>query len=155
MNKIFANATVGRKNIAFGIILFLVLGVVAGIPLTIDLFGGSMLGDQYQAWKVMHGYGVFLSFINFFFGLCIDRLNLTRQQKEIASWSFLLAGTAGGFGRMILELLSALDTLGRAASLLESAFFVLGTVVVVRGLLRSPQGQIAEGHVKPGYQTAK
>jgi len=155
MNKIFADASVGRKNIVFGIILFLVLGGAAGIPLTIDIFGGSLLGDQYQAWKVIHGYGVFLSFINFFFGLCIDRLQMTRQQKEIASWSFLLAGTAGGYGRMILELLSALDVMGRGASLLESIFFALGTYVFVRGQLRPLRAQTPEGNVKPGYQMAK
>ena len=43
MNKIFAGVDVGKKNIIFGIALFLILGVVVGIPLTIGLFGGSML----------------------------------------------------------------------------------------------------------------
>jgi hypothetical protein len=48
MDKIFADADVGRKNIVFGIALFLVLGVVVGIPLTIDFFGGSILtADQW------------------------------------------------------------------------------------------------------------
>ena len=74
MDRIFTNAEVGRKNIGFGIALFLFLGMVVGIPLTIDFFGGSILtGDQYQTWKVVHGYGVFLAFINYFLGLCIDR----------------------------------------------------------------------------------
>jgi len=135
MNKIFSTTDVGRKNITFGILLFLILGVAAGIPLTIDMFGGSLLGGQYQTWKVIHAYGVFLSFINFFFGLCIDRLQMPRQQKQIASWAFLLAGTFGGYGRMLLLLLSALDVLGRGASLFESIFFVLGTYVFVRGQL--------------------
>ena len=53
MNKIFAGVDVGRKNIVFGVVLFLVLGVVVGVPLTVDLFGGSMLTEsQYQTWKV-------------------------------------------------------------------------------------------------------
>jgi hypothetical protein len=40
---------VGRKNIVLGIVLFLVLGVVVGVPLTIDFFGGTLLTpDQYQ-----------------------------------------------------------------------------------------------------------
>ena len=69
---------------------------MVGIPLTIDFLGGSLLtSDQYLAWKVVHAYGVFLAFINYFFGMCIDRLNLTRGQKEISSWSFLLAGFIG------------------------------------------------------------
>lgn len=156
MNKIFGGADVGRKNIVFGIALFLILGVVIGIPLTIDLFGGSMLDSgQYQVWKVVHGYGVFLSFINYFFGLCIDRLRLPRQQKEIASWSFLLAGAVGGFGRMILVFLSALSTLGIYASLIESACFVLGTFVFVRGQLMPQDDQVSEPASKIRYQTAK
>jgi hypothetical protein len=80
MNKIFAGVDVGKKNIVFGMVLFLVLGVVIGVPLTVDLFGGSMLTEsQYQTWKVLHAYGVFLAFINFFFGYCVDRQNLTRR----------------------------------------------------------------------------
>lgn len=138
MNKIFADAKVGRKNIVFGIALFLIMGVLVGIPLTIDMFGGSLLtSDQYQAWKVVHGYSVFLSFINFFFGLCIDRLSLTERQKEIASWSFLLAGVVGGLGRMTLVLLSALGAYGRVASLFESAFFAVGTLIFISGQMKA------------------
>ena len=86
MNRIFADTEVGRKNVGFGIALFLILGVMIGIPLTVDLMGGSLLtAAQYQAWKVLHGYGIFLAFVNFFFGYSIDRFNLTRRQKEIAN----------------------------------------------------------------------
>ena len=106
MNNFFAGVDVGRKNIVFGVVLFLVLGVVVGVPLTVDLFGGSMLTEsQYQTWKVLHAYGVFTAFVNFFFGFCIDRQNLTIRQKEIASWSFLVAGLVGGIGRPVLFLL--------------------------------------------------
>ena len=136
MNKIFANTVVGKKNISFGIGLFLILGILVGVPLTIDLFGGSMLSqEQYQTWKVVHGYGIFLAFINYFFGLCIDRLSLTRTQKEISSWSFLLAGVIGGLIRMILVLTSSLNEYGIYASLGESACFILGTLIFVRGQL--------------------
>jgi len=52
--------------------LFLVLGVVLGFP-DRDLFGGSMLTEsQYQTWKVLHAYGVFTAFVNFFFGFLVD-----------------------------------------------------------------------------------
>jgi hypothetical protein len=145
MNRIFADAEVGRKNIGFGVALFLILGVVVGIPLTIDLFGGSLLtSDQYLAWKVVHGYGVFLAFINYFFGMCIDRLNLTRTQKEISSWSFLMAGVLGGVGRMVLALLSAPRAFGLLVSLGETALFVLGTLVFVRGQLKERPGHPPE-----------
>jgi hypothetical protein len=93
MNNIFADVDVGRKNIVFGVVLFLVLGVMVGIPLTVNLFGGSMLTEsQYQTWKVLHAYGVFTAFVNFFFGFLVDRMSLGRRQLEIASWSFLLLG---------------------------------------------------------------
>jgi hypothetical protein len=107
-----------------------------GVPLTIDLFGGSLMShSQYQILKVVHGYGVFLAFINYFFGLCIDRLNLTRGQMEVSSWSFLLAGIIGGLVRMTLVLMSSLDEFGIYASLGESACFILGTLIFVRGQL--------------------
>jgi hypothetical protein len=142
MNRIYAGAEVGRKNIWFGVALFLVLGVVVGIPLTINMFGGSLLtSDQYQAWKVVHGYAVFLAFINYFFGLCIDRLNMTKRQKEISSWSFLVAGFIGGFGRMILLLLSSPKEFFLVVSLVETALFVLGTFIFVLGQMKVRPGQ--------------
>jgi len=133
MNRIFADVVVGRKNIVAGIVLFLILGVVVGIPLTVDFLGGSLLTSaQYQSWKVIHGYSVFLAFINFFLGLAIDRFRMPVGQKEIVSWSFLVAGVVGGMGRMILVLLSSLDEFGRYASLIETVLFVLGTIVIAR-----------------------
>jgi hypothetical protein len=156
MNRIFANAQVGRKNITFGVTLFLILGVVVGVPLTIDFFGGSLLSrDQYQTWKVVHGYGVFLAFVNYFFGLSIDRLNLTWGQKETASWSFLLAGLAGGVVRMSLVLLAALDEWGIYVSLAETALFVLGTLIYVRGQLRARPEELPERAAQAGYSPAK
>jgi hypothetical protein len=156
MKAIFTNVDVGRKNIGFGLALFLTLGVVAGIPLTIDLFGGSILSaDQYQTWKVAHGYGVFLSFINYFFGLLVDRLELTRQQKEISSWSFLIAGLIGGATRMILVLFSALDEFGIYASLGESICFALGTLLFVRGQMKEKAGSLPEHPAQARYSRAR
>ncbi len=132
MNKIFADAIIGRKNIVAGILLFLIMGVIVGIPLTMDFMGGSLLtGDQYQSWKVVHGYSVFLAFINLFLGLGIDRFNMSVGQKQIVSWSFLVAGLVGGLGRMTLVLLSSLEQFGRVASLIETLLFVLGTLYLV------------------------
>ena len=137
MNTIFADIAVGRKNIVFGITLFVILGVIVGIPLTINFFGGSVLTPaQYQTWKVVHGYGVFLSFINYFFGLLIDRLDLTRRQKETSSWSMLIAGLIGGGARMALVLLSALGDYGIYASLGEVIFISLGTILFLHGQIR-------------------
>ena len=146
MNAIFANADVGRKNIWFGIGLFLVLGVVVGTPLTVDMFGGSLLtAEQYQSWKVIHGYSVFLAFINYFLGTAIDHFRMPRGQKEVISWSFLAAGLVGGAGRMTLVLLSSLAQFGRVASLLETVLFVLGTFVMLRGLLREGAADPVQG----------
>jgi hypothetical protein len=143
MNRIFAGVDVGRKNIVFGMVLFLVLGVVVGTPLTVDLFGGSMLTEsQYQTWKVLHAYGVFLAFVNFFFGYLIDRLSISEQQKEIASWSFVVAGLVGGIGRPVLFLLSSPGGIASyAVSLVETVGFVLGTLVFVRGQMKESSAQ--------------
>jgi membrane protease YdiL (CAAX protease family) len=144
MNRIFAGVDVGRKNIGFGIVLFLILGVVVGIPLTVDLFGGSMLTEsQYQTWKVLHAYGVFTAFVNFFFGYCIDRLSINKQQKEIASWSFLVAGLVGGIGRPVLFLLSSFGGIGSyTISLIETVGFVVGTFIFVRGQIKEHPAQL-------------
>jgi len=142
---------VGRKNIVFGIALFLALGVVVGIPLTVDLLGGSMLTEtQYETWKVVHGYSVFLATLNGLFGLAIDRLDLSRRQKELASWLFLVAALFGGVGRSILVLLDALDELGLVASLGEVAFITLGVAIFLVGEMRlgnrRPEALAAEAH---------
>jgi hypothetical protein len=138
MTSFYGTAELGKKNIVLGVLLFAVMGFLMGIPLTVDFFGGSMLTtEQYVVWKVVHGYGVFLSFINFFYGFVIDRVNLTRQQKKVSSWCFVLAGVVGGFGRMCLALLGALDQFGVWASLGEVALFVVGTAVFIYGQLRT------------------
>ena len=129
MKKIFAGVDVGKKNIIFGAVLFIFLGVAVGIPLTVDMLGGSTLTEsQYQTWKVLHAYGVFTAFVNFFFGFLVDRMSLGRRQLEIASWSFLIAGIVGGIGRPIMFLLSASGLTGRyVIDLIETGGFVLGT----------------------------
>ena len=139
MNTIFANVDVGRKNIVFGVVLFLILGVAIGLPLTVDLFGGSLLTEaQYQAWKVLHGYGVFLAFVNFFFGYLVDRMTLSRRLLEIASWAFVLAGFIGGIGRPVLFLLSAPPIFaGYVVSLLETLGFVIGTFLFLRSQMQA------------------
>lgn len=137
MNGIFSDADVGRKNIGFGLALFLILGVGVGIPLTVNFFGGSMLTSvQYQAWKVIHGYGVFLAFVNFFFGYSIDRVKLIQRQKQISSWSFVMAGLFGGIGRSVVFPLPVLGGFGNYINLVETAGFVIGTFVFVRGQIK-------------------
>jgi hypothetical protein len=153
MNRLFADSDVGRKNVGFGVGLFVILGVVVGIPLTADFLGGSWLtSEQYQTWKVVHAYGVFLSFVNFFFGLAIDRLSLTKQQKEITSWCFLLAGVAGGLVRMALLLASALDDFAIYVSLTETVLFVAGTFILVRGQVMDKR-QVASDEAIPALQS--
>ena len=138
MTKLFAGVDVGRKNIVAGVALFLVLGFMVGVPLTVDLFGGSLLtGGQYQTWKVLHAYGVFTAFVNFFFGFLVDRMSQGRRHLEIASWSFLIAGLIGGLGRPALLLLSVQGPLASyAISLIETVGFVAGTFLFVGGRLK-------------------
>jgi hypothetical protein len=146
MNKLFAGTQIGKKNISVGLVLFLVYGVVIGIPLTFDMLGGSLMSaDQYEAWKVIHAYGVFLAFVNFFFGYCIDRLNTSHRMQEIASWALLVAGLVGVVGRSILLVLSATGgAWSYAASMIETLGFVIATLIFVRGLLAEKPAAIAE-----------
>jgi hypothetical protein len=142
MNNFFAGVDVGRKNIVFGVVLFLVLGVMVGVPLTVNLFGGSMLtASQYQTWTVLHAYGVFTAFVNFFFGFLVDRMGLGRRQLEIASWSFLIAGLVGGIGRPVLFLLSVPGSIGiYTIDLIETVGFIVGTYLIVRSRMQAPAG---------------
>jgi hypothetical protein len=97
--------------------------------------------SQYQTWKVLHAYGVFTAFVNFFFGYCIDRQNLTIRQKEIASWSFLVAGLAGGIGRPVLFLLSVPGSIGSyTIDLIETVGFVVGTYLFVHSRMQKRAG---------------
>lgn len=137
MNNIIKDTHIGKKNIYFGAGLFLLLGLVIGIPLTLNFFGISVMSDdQYNIWKVVHGYGIFLGFINYFFGLMIDKLTLTKQQKEISSWSLILAGIFGGLIRGTLVLRSSFTNYGLFASLGEVVFITIGTVIFLFGQTR-------------------
>ena len=59
------------------------------------------------------------------------------MREALWSWCFVLAGVVGGFGRMTLALLGALDQFGVFASLGEVVFFVVGTAVFVFGQMRT------------------
>jgi hypothetical protein len=97
--------------------------------------------SQYQTWKVLHAYGVFTAFVNFFFGFLVDRMSLGRRQLEIASWSFLVAGLVGGIGRPVLFLLSVPGSIGSyAISLIETVGFVVGTFIFVRNRMQERTG---------------
>lgn len=137
MKRMFDGIRIGRKNIYLGMGLFILLGILIGIPLTLNFFGIRVMSDeQYALWKVVHGYGIFLGFINYFFGLLIDTSALTSQQKEIASWSFLLAGVFGGLIRSVLVLFSGLETYGLLTSLGEVVFITIGTLLFLLGQTR-------------------
>lgn len=137
MKHMFDGIRIGRKNIYLGMGLFILLGVLIGIPLTLNFFGIRVMSDeQYALWKVVHGYGIFLGFINYFFGLLIDTSALTSQQKEIASWSFILAGVFGGLIRSVLVLFSGLETYGLLTSLGEVVFITIGTLLFLLGQTR-------------------
>lgn len=137
MKHMFDGIRIGRKNIYLGMGLFILLGILIGIPLTLNFFGIRVMSDeQYALWKVVHGYGIFLGFINYFFGLLIDTSALTSQQKEIASWSFILAGVFGGLIRSVLVLFSGLETYGLLTSLGEVVFITIGTLLFLLGQTR-------------------
>ena len=70
---------------------------------------------------------------------------LTRRQKEIASWSFVIAGLVGGIGRSGLFLFSISGGFGSyAISLIETVGFVLGTFIFVRGQTKEHPAQRPE-----------
>ena len=134
MNTLLVDAQVGKKNIIFGALLFLIFALLIGIPLTLNFFGIPVLStEQYQLWKVIHGYGIFLGVINFLLGLKVDQLSISGRQKEVLSWSFLIAGLFGAAVRGTLALLAVYENWHLLASLGETVFFTVGLVILIYG----------------------
>lgn len=143
METLRSEMQVGRKNILFGIFLFLLFAVGMGMPLTVNLFGGTVLSaEQYELWKVVHAYGLFLGVINVFLGTSINNLRLSSGQKELLSWSFIIAALFGAIGRMALVLMAAYETWHLLPSLGEAVFFSLGLVLFFYGWSRA--GDVVE-----------
>ena len=137
MNILRLETHIGTKNILFGVFLFLLFAFVIGVPLTLNFFSASVLSaEQYQLWKVVHGYGIFLGVINCLLGAIVDRLHLSAGQKEALSWSFIIAGLFGAVVRMALVLLAIYDDWHLMASLGEVTFFVIGLAILVYGWTR-------------------
>lgn len=137
MNTLLSVAPVGKRNIIFGAFLFLLFAFVIGVPLTLDFFGLSVMSsEQYELWKVVHAYGIFLGVINYLLGVTVDKLSISDRQKEIVSWSFVVAGLFGAIGRMILVLVEAYDDWHLLASLGEVVFFSVGLAVCIYGWTR-------------------
>lgn len=137
MNNLLQDTQIGKRNIIFGVLLFLLFALVIGIPLTLNFFGVRVLSDeQYEIWKVVHGYGIFLAVINCFLGTVVDGLRLSHGQKDLLSWSFIIAGVFGALGRMALVLLGLLEDWHLLASLGEVVFFVVGLALFVYGWTR-------------------
>jgi hypothetical protein len=134
MNKLFVDTQIGKKNIIFGGLLFLLFAVVIGIPLTLTFFGIPVLSaEQYQLWKVVHGYAIFLAVINYLLGTSVDKLDISGRQKEVLSWSFITAGLFGAVVRMSLILLAAYEDWHLFASLGEVVFFSVGLAIFIYG----------------------
>ena len=137
MNAFFSVAQVGKKNMIFGSFLFLLFAFVIGVPLTLDFLGLSVMSsEQYELWKVVHAYGIFLGVVNYLIGTSVDKLSISARQKEVLSWSFVVAGLFGAIGRMILVLVSAYDDWHLLASLGEVVFFSVGMAVYIYGWAR-------------------
>jgi len=96
-----------------------------------------MSTETFQTWKVIHGYGIFLGFINYFMGLKQDELSLSKQQKEISGWFFILAGVFGGFIRMTLAMFNILSEFGLYASLGDAVFITIGTFIFIIGQIKA------------------
>jgi hypothetical protein len=137
MNTFFSVTPVGRKNIIFGAFLFLLFAFVVGVPLTLDFFGLSVMSsERYELWKVVHAYGIFLGVVNFLLGTSVDKLSISDRQKEVVSWSFVVAGLFGAVGRMILVLVRAYEDWHLLASLGEVVFFSVGLAICIYGWIR-------------------
>lgn len=137
MDNLFLDTQIGKKNIIFGALLFLLFALVIGVPLTLNFFGIPVLSaEQYQLWKVVHGYGIFLGMINYLLGITVDKLSISGPQKQVLSWSFIMAGLFGAFVRMTLLLLAAYEDWHLFASLGEVVFFSVGLAIFVYGWTR-------------------
>lgn len=137
MNNLFSDTLIGKRNIIFGVFLFLLFAFGIGVPLTLNFFGISVLSaEQYELWKVVHGYGIFLAVINCLLGASVDDLRISDGQKKALSWSFIIAGLFGAVVRMSLVLLAAYEDWHLLASLGEVVFFSVGLAIFIYGWAR-------------------
>ncbi len=75
----------GRANIRFGwiwILLFTIFGGFLEIKLLDELWAEQFLAPTRALWRSAHVHGLLLSFYNLFYGMQIDKANLTERAKR-------------------------------------------------------------------------
>lgn len=113
---------IGRKNAVFGAALF---SFWALFYVVLWLSGISLDSLNSRATlKTVHAYGLFLGTINYFFGFLINNLKNSNRNKQIASYSFILAGVLTG-------LIKATKFSGIAFT--GDIFFALGLLIFIKG----------------------
>jgi len=126
---------IGIKNIKFAwvfLVLFTVFGAFLEVKLLDEEWAAEFTLPQRRLWRSAHVHGLLLAFLNMFYGLMIDKANLTDKQKRAGSAHAIL-------GAVVLPL-----------SLLFAGFFPLarylapvgGLAIIFAGAL------IAYGYLK-------
>ncbi len=78
-------AEFGRANIKFGwiwILLFTIFGGFLEIKLLDTVWAEQFLAPTRALWRSAHVHGLLLSFYNLFYGLMIDKTNLSDRAKR-------------------------------------------------------------------------
>jgi len=78
-------ADIGRANIRFGwlwILLFTVFGGFLEVKLLDEVWAEQFLAPTRALWRSAHVHGLLLSFYNLFYGIQIDRTNLSERAKR-------------------------------------------------------------------------
>jgi hypothetical protein len=127
-------AEIGRVNIKFGwlwILIFLIFGGFLEIKLLDTLWADQFLAPTRALWRSAHVHGLLLSFYNLFYGLMIDKTNLSERAKRGGSVHAIIGAIVLPSALFLSSFFSPL----RYLAALGGLAVIASTVVIVKGWL--------------------
>jgi hypothetical protein len=127
-------AEIGRGNIRFGwiwILLFTVFGGFLEMRLLDAVWAEQFLAPTRALWRSAHVHGLLLSFYNLFYGIQIDKANLSERAKRGGSVHAII----GAIVLPVALFLSAFYTPLRYLAALGGLAVIGSAAVMVKGQL--------------------
>ncbi len=129
-------AGIGRNNIKFGwiwILIFTAFGGFLEVRLLDAVWAEQFLAPTRALWRSAHVHGLLLSFYNIFYGIQIDKVNLTDKAKRGGSVHAII----GAIVLPISLLFSAFYPPLRYLTALGGLAIIGSAVIMVKGQLKS------------------
>jgi hypothetical protein len=125
---------IGKANIKFGwiwILIFLIFGGFLEIKLLDSVWADQFLAPTRALWRSAHVHGLLLSFYNLFYGLLIDKTNLSDRAKRGGSVHAIIGAIVLPSSLFLSSFYSPL----RFVAALGGLAVIASTAVIVKGWL--------------------